>query len=146
MKNKLASIFNPELSNFSLDARSLSLFRIALGLVVLFDIMTFLPHIDIFYSNEGILPTYSYRYRHWYDASLHALSGARAAQIILFVIHGIAAVALTLGVFPRPAVILNLVLLLSVHHRIPAVLNGGDHLLGLLLFWSIFLPLDADFT
>src|SRR5262249_27859870 len=40
-------------------------------------------------------------------------------------------------------VLLNWLFFIGVHSRVPYVMQGGDHLLRMMLLWSIFLPLGA---
>jgi hypothetical protein len=75
--------------------------------------------------------------------SLHALSGAWQAQAALFALAALAAVALVVGYHARVAAALAWLLWVSVHHRNPLVLTAADQVLRLLLFWSLFLPIDA---
>ena len=77
---------------------------------------------------------------HW---SLHAASGDPRIQALLFLVAGVLAVALAVGYRTTSATVGSWLLLVSLHNRMPEVLNGGDVLLRLLLFWGIFLPLGA---
>ena len=53
----------------------------------------------------------------------------------------VAAVSLLFGVYPRSAVLVSWVLLVSLDNRQPLVISGADMILRLLLFWALFLPL-----
>jgi len=75
--------------------------------------------------------------RRW---SLYWLSQHDAWPAILFIIAGLAALALLAGMRTRLATLVSFVLLLSLHNRAPILLQGGDILLLLLLFWALFLP------
>ena len=75
--------------------------------------------------------------------SLHSLSGAWQVQAALFALAALAAAALGLGYRARAAAVVSWLLLVSVHHRNPFIVTGADQVLRLLLFWSLFLPLDA---
>ena len=57
--------------------------------------------------------------------------------------RGLAALALVLGYRTRWAVVISLVMLISLHNRAPLVLQGGDNLLLLVLFWMCFLPIGS---
>jgi hypothetical protein len=43
-------------------------------------------------------------------------------------------------------VFLSFLMLVSVHGRNPTLMQGGDHLMRAMLFWSIFLPLGARWS
>ena len=126
----------------AIDARSLAALRVGLGLVLLADLLLRTRSFEAFYTDAGVLPLADYRA--WSDPlhlSLHALSGDAWFQVLLFLLAGGFAVALAVGYRTRAATVGSWVLLVSLHNRNPLVLNGGDVLLRLVLFWAIFLPL-----
>ena len=131
---------------FAIDVRSLAFFRVCIGMVLLVDLLTRSMVIEQHYSDLGVLPRealwqfFLLGKWHW---SLHALTGSVAGQSILFVFAIACAVALTLGYRTRLATVLSWLLLASLHARNPMLQYGGDHLLRMMLFWSIFLPLGS---
>ncbi len=132
-------------SIFGLDVRSLALFRIALGVVLLFDVVLRYQDVHAHYTDEGVLPR---NVLPLYNQlmSVHMLDGSLAFQVVLFYLHGFAALALILGWKTRYVLPLAWFLTLSVHGRNSMVLQGGDVLLRLVLFWSMFLPLGACYS
>ena len=54
--------------------------------------------------------------------------------------------ALLVGFYTRLATIGSWILLASLYTRAPFAVNGGDTLLLLLLFWSMFLPLGQSWS
>src|SRR5262249_30181526 len=78
--------------------------------------------------------------------SFHFASGASWYQAILFGISGVLALALAAGFATRIATIGSWLMLVSIHHRVPAVLSGAEILLRMLLFWAMFLPLGATWS
>ncbi|HKI38576.1 MAG TPA: HTTM domain-containing protein [Gemmataceae bacterium] len=126
---------------FGLDLRSLALFRIGLALVLLADLADRWPYLAAHYTDDGVLPRGLVPI--YVPVSLHALGGSTAYEQLLFVLAGAVAVALLVGYRTQPATLVSWLLLLSLHARNPLVLHGGDLMLRLLLFWSIFLPLGA---
>jgi hypothetical protein len=132
---------------FGLDVRSLAALRIALGALLLVDLSVRASDFSAMYVDQGIAPVRFVRQHmaagEW---SLHVLNGAPAFQAALFAAAAILAVALTIGYRTRLATILSWVLLASLHVRLPIVLNAGDTLLRLLLFWGMFLPLGAAWS
>lgn len=131
---------------FAIDVRSLALFRICIGLVLLVDLLSRSTDIQQHYSDLGVLPREALWQLlllskwHW---SLHALTGSVAGQTVLFACAAACAVALILGYRTRLALVLSWLLLASLHARNPILQYGGDHLLRMLLFWSLFLPLGC---
>jgi hypothetical protein len=71
------------------------------------------------------------------------MSGQWAVQLGLLLIAIVFAVGVTVGYRTRLCVAASWFLLSSLQVRNPAILQGGDDLLRLLLFWSIFVPLNG---
>jgi hypothetical protein len=74
------------------------------------------------------------------------LGGGADFEGALFLLAGVVALALLVGYWTRPATVASWFLLMSLHARNPMILQGGDALLRLLLFWGIFLPLGARWS
>ncbi|MFC4359627.1 HTTM domain-containing protein [Halobium salinum] len=128
---------------FGIDWRALVAFRVALGLLLLVDLLLRSRSLVAFYTDRGVLPRSALAElapMH-HALSIHTLSGAAWAQALLFLVAGVVAVALVVGYRTRLATVLSLVLLLSLQFRNPYVQNSGDALLRWLLLWSVFLPL-----
>ena len=133
--------------SFSIDLRSLALFRIAIGLVLFRDIVQRFGDLEALHADTGILPRAMLF--ELYDApvlSLHALSGSVTWQAVLLTIAAAAAICLILGYRTRVAVVVSWLMLLSIHVRNPFILNGGDVYLLDLLLWSTLLPLGARWS
>lgn len=127
-------------SAFTLDLRSLALFRMGLAVVLLSDLVFRSADIVVFYTDAGLVPR-SLLQRSLWEWSLHTLSGGYLWQIVLFAIAGAFGMAVLAGHNTRLATIGSWVLLVSLQNRDPYILQGADVLLRLLLFWAIFLPL-----
>src|SRR6056297_3563580 len=95
-------------------------------------------NLEAFYTDSGVLPRAALFSDYSNVYSLHAISGELWAIALLFVF----AAAMTIGYRTRLATVCSWLLLLSLHARNPMVLNGGDTLLRVLLFWAMFLPLS----
>ncbi|MGZ6140591.1 MAG: HTTM domain-containing protein [Myxococcaceae bacterium] len=128
-----------------LDLRSLALFRVALSLVILGDLVQRAVDLRAHYSDAGVLPRAALieRFSGDWAVSLHLASGRVEVQAFLFALHAAAALCLLVGLRTRLATVCCWVLCCSLHARNPMVLQGGDDLLRALLFWSLFLPLGA---
>ena len=129
---------------FSIDLRSLALFRVMLGSVLLMDLVLRSFHLATFYTDQGVLPRKDLLdvAHRWY-VSLHTASGELWWQVLLFAIAALFALALVVGYRTRIATIGSFVLVVSLLNRNPLVLQGGDQLLAVICFWAMFLPLGA---
>lgn len=132
-----------------IDARALSAFRIALGLLVLADLAVVrAPQLVTFYTDQGVLPRSALsaefpRFARW---SIHAASGSARAQAALFAVAGGFAALLVVGYRTRPATAAAFLLQASLYARNPYVLNGGDTILLSFLFLGVFLPLGERWS
>ncbi|EMA30714.1 hypothetical protein [Natronobacterium lacisalsi] len=134
---------------FGIDPRALAAFRIAVGLVVLGDLLLVrLPGVRAFYTDAGVFPrsTLATLYPPFESASLHALSGDAWFQYLLLGVAAVAALSLTVGYRTRSATAGSAILLASLHARNPLVLNGGDTILLSLLVLGPFLPLGVRWS
>lgn len=131
---------------FGCDMRSLAIFRVALAFLLLYDVLDRFPHSQAFYSDAGFFSTEYSKEESPACFSLNYLSGSVVFQQFLFVMLGVSAVALALGCLTRLATVVCWILLVSVHVRNPFVLIGGDTLLRLMLFWSMFIPLSSTWS
>jgi len=148
MSPSTRAIHRVVVGRLGVDERALAAFRVALGTVVLLDLLLRLGDVRAFYTDAGVLPrgllfeTYSTIGR----LSLHALSGGLAWQLALFGATAVAALALAAGYRTRLATVATLVLVGSLHARNPVVLTFGDSILRRLLVWSVLLPLGARWS
>jgi hypothetical protein len=129
---------------FGLDLRSLAAFRIGLALLLLTDLVGRAGDLSAHYTDQGVLPISAVTAPRY--LSLHLLDGTADFQAALFVFASLCAVALLVGWWTRAATAASWFLLMSLHARNPMVLQGGDTLLRLLLFWGLFLPLGARWS
>ncbi|EYF05534.1 hypothetical protein [Chondromyces apiculatus] len=130
---------------FALDPRSLTALRVGLGALTLADLAARAADLDRFYTDTGVLPRAALLDPEATlpPLSLHLAFGASTGVLTLFVLAGLFAAALVAGVWPRLAAFLSWLLAISLQHRNPALLSGGDQLLALLLLWCAFAPLDG---
>jgi hypothetical protein len=133
---------------FGADLRSLAVFRISLAVLILIDLLNRSADLTAHYTDLGVLPrsvVTSILPNGW-RFSIHFLSGSSHGQAILFLLAALFAVALLIGYHTRLATVVSWALLVSLHVRNPLVLQRGDTLLRMLLFWAMFLPLGARFS
>jgi hypothetical protein len=131
---------------FGADLRSLAAFRIVLALLVLADLCMRATDFYAHYADEGVLPRDQLLEEGLLDSwdfSLNLINGEPFFQALIFGFGALAALGMLLGYRTRLMTVIAWVILLSIQQRNPVVLNAGDTLLRLLLFWSMFLPLGA---
>lgn len=127
------------------DYRSLAIFRIGLGFLILFDLAVRLVDLDMFHTARGILPATEVLANN-NSFSLHLGSDTAIFQLILFAVAALFAIMLIVGYKTRLATIVSWILLISLQNRNPIILQGGDVVFRLLLFWGMFLPLGRVFS
>lgn len=129
----------------AIDIRSLALFRMGLAIVILGDLLVRLSDLKAHYTDWGVLPRDSLisSFLDDWNVSLHFINGTWQIQLLLFGLSALFAVALLIGYKTRLATILSWFFLISLHTRNPVILQGGDIVLRVLLFWGMFLPLGA---
>ncbi len=132
---------------FATDLRTLALFRVCLGAVLLGSTLLRFRDLVAFHTDDGVLPRESLigmqNPWHW---SLHLIHGSALAQGLLLGAQALAAFGLLVGCRSRLAAFLGWLLVASVNARNPLVISGADQLLVCLLFWSLFLPLGARYS
>lgn len=133
---------------FELDLRSLAAMRIATGLLLSYDLFWRLWDLRQWYTDEGVLPRRLVVESYWNPVwwCLHLFSGSATGSGALLGLQLLAALALAAGWKARPASILCWLLTLSLHNRNPLILDHGDRLLLLLLFWGMLMPWEARFS
>ena len=146
---KEKSFFRVKLEEiFGIDLRSLAVFRIGLGLIVLADLIIRSFDIKAFYSDEGVLPRSLLltQYSNIWNFSVYLLNGTVQFQILLFIISAIFAVLLIIGYKTRFVTFISWILLLSLQNRNPFLFYLADGVLRMCFFWSMFLPLGAVYS
>lgn len=132
---------------FGIDLRTLALFRILLGVALVCDVINRWPYAAALYSDHGVWPRQAAMVfnaaSRW---SLLYISGGVWLVYALFVGLILAGLALIYGYRSRLAAAIAWVLFASLANRNLIIQQGGDTLLCLLLFWSMFLPLGARFS
>jgi hypothetical protein len=131
----------------SLDLRGLSLFRISLGLIIVFDIIHRWFDIKWFYTDQGFWPRlFVSSIDKTYFISLHMLDGSVQWQSFLFLIHLLLAIAFILAIKIRTTTLLLWFFQVSLITRNIHVSAGFDDYITCLLLVSLFLPIGRYFT
>jgi hypothetical protein len=126
----------------SFDKRALALMRMCMAFVLMLDLGIRLTDLEAFYANSGVLPL-SAMLEHASNPfyfSFHAISGLWQVQLFLFLLAFFFAMLLFIGYRTQLFTFLSWLMLLSLHNRNVLILQGGDDLLRMVLFWAIFIP------
>lgn len=130
-----------------IDLRTLALFRVVLGLVLLWCVLSCFRDLTAFWTDAGVMPrTWMIESDSRWRLSLYLLNGQAWFVASLLTIQAGFALMFALGWRTRFAAIASFVLWASLINRNPVVLIGGDLLLCCLLFWAMFLPLAARYS
>src|SRR4051812_22404867 len=126
----------------SIDPRSLAAGRIALALVLLFDLAKRAAELTIWYSNEGLLPNHTLLWRptHRWVFSFFYMASYPGEAALAMAVCALAYLALLVGYRTRLAHVASFLCMLSLHGRVLFVQNGGDVVLGELCLWTMSLP------
>ena len=130
------------------DKRALSLMRMCIAFVLMLDLAIRSTDLEAFYSNTGVVPLPMLFENAWnpYYISIHTLSGLWQVQLVLFLFAFFFATMLFIGYRTQLFTFLSWFMLLSLHNRNILILQGGDDLLRMVLFWSMFIPWGAYYS
>lgn len=136
---------------FAVDARSLGAFRVGLGVWLLLDLLVRSFDLTAHYTDAGVMPRLARielydlppgsDRRYW--LSLLMTAGDPWLVRGLFAAGAVAYALLAVGYRTRAAAVAAFAFNCSLQSRIPTVCDGGDALVRVLLFWSLFLPLGG---
>lgn len=129
-------------SQYSVDLRALALMRIAIGVVILSDLIIRAGSLTAHYTSNGVLPVsllqeFDHKPLRW---SFHYFGDSLAYESVLFIIHGIITLFLIAGYRTKLITVLSWIFIVSLQNRNPFIQQSGDDLLRLVLLWGIFLP------
>ncbi|EQC47892.1 hypothetical protein [Bacteriovorax sp. Seq25_V] len=133
---------------FEINLKSLALFRISLGLILFFDFLNRFSLVKPFY-NDGGIATRSYiidNVEIGWKMSLLNLNGSPVFAYILLTLGVITSLLIAFGARTKLSSFIAWIILLSFQNRFPIINHGGDNLLRILLFFSIFMPTNYYFS
>ncbi len=130
---------------FECDLRSLALFRLALGLAFLIDLLSRARDLRAHYTYFGVIPEPT-GVESVFLKSLYLVVGSVYFQGSVFLVAGLFAVAVAVGYKTKFSTLICWFLLLWIQSRNNLVFQGGDKLLLLMFFWGYFLPLGARYS
>ena len=134
----------------SVDLRTLGIFRIALGMMCLLDILRRVPYIEVFYSNNGVASnSFMAELTGKYSVKAFTLMSSLESVTdvtIFFVFASIFSFFLMIGYKTKLSHIITIIAILSLHNRLIILENGADMVYNNILIWSVFLPLGRRFS
>lgn len=131
-----------------LDLRSLAVFRMALGALAIADVAQRSQDLAAHYTDWGLLPRgpLVLHFMHYAASCAHMVTGTSLGIGLLFALHAVLGLLLIVGYKSRTTAMALWFLTYGLHLRNPMVLQGGDDLLRMLMFWGMFLPLGARYS
>ena len=133
---------------FTIDVRSLGLFRILFGAVLLTDLARRWVDLKFWYVNSGILPNHTLLWRPP-TSNLFSLfftvSNVQEAWIA-FTLCALVYGCFLVGYRTRWAQVLAVIARVSLNSRLAVLENGGDMVMDLLCLFTLPLPLGARFS
>lgn len=131
------------LQGFKLDQRSISLFRIILSILLIYDLYLKFSDFDDFYSESGVYPlSLSMQWLHKSAFSFHFMSTVTLVNILIIMFEVYFYFKILIGHRTYSSIFFSIMFLISLHNRNPLILHGGDEYLRCLLFLSFFLSLN----
>lgn len=132
------------------DSRGLAAFRIVFGVVMLGYLVTRVTGDSFvaFHTNLGVYPNhYGLFSPHMPYAwsFLFGVSTPTQVAVALF-LFGLVFLCFTIGYRTRLFAALSLLCLISLHHRMPLMVNGSMVMMHVLLVWAIALPLGRHYS
>jgi hypothetical protein len=133
---------NPNSTNDQrgIDIRSLGLFRITFGLVLIHNLYLRLSDrgLNSFFSQEGLVPI---EYSNPFSYSLLNSIVGLEVTIIFMIASLIVYILYTIGYKTNIMKWLVVLVLLTLFHRVRFITDGSDMMLRLIAIWTAFLPL-----
>ena len=119
---------------------TLVIFRIAIGFLLMANVLLLLPLVNDYFSADGLWPTAVW---------MSQTSGSRFCLLslmppttnafrLLLLVHFVASVGFLAGFQFRLCSVVVFLTLVSIHHRNAYILSSGDTLLRLLIFFTCF--------
>lgn len=138
-------------SRLSIDIRSAAAFRIAIGCVLLVDVLRRFSTLSAHYSDSGAFPR-SLRLQELEmldatgESSLFYSDGSAIFVGTLLALLAASAFLLIMGRYTRPITVVCWIIYASLLARNPHIRDGGHNMLRMFLFWGMFLPLGARWS
>jgi len=133
---------------FTVDPRSLGLFRVLFGLVLLSDLLRRWVELGFWYTNSGLLPNHTLLWRPPARSmfSLFFTASSPPEAQLGFAACAVVYLLFIVGYHTHWVQVLALVARVSLNSRLAVLENGGDMVMDLLCLLTLPLPLGARFS
>eukprot|EP01133_Synstelium_polycarpum_P012610 gene12610-14800_t len=128
---------------FGIDLRSMALLRVGMSVLIMLDLYVRSLYLKAHYTDLGATPVSTVIDASPYLWSIYFINSSQTFVSLLFIINAIAAFSMLIGYRTRISNFICWMLMVSLHVRNSMVLNGGDDFFRLMVFWMLFLPLEA---
>lgn len=119
---------------------TIGLLRILTAAVLLMSLINDLPFVVDYFSDEGVLSGHTDVLRSEYRFTILDYLGSPVYVVIFYLALIIFTLMLLIGKFTRASAIVAFILLSAFHEKNPLILNSGDTLMGLMLFYLAIAP------
>jgi len=133
---------------FTVDVRSLGLFRILFGSVLLLDLARRWSELRFWYVNTGILPNHTLLWRPPAGnmfSLFFTVSNVQEAELA-FLLCALVYLCFVFGYRTRTVQLLVVLVRVSLNSRLAVLENGGDMVMDLLCLFTVPLPLGTRFS
>jgi predicted DCC family thiol-disulfide oxidoreductase YuxK len=127
---------------FTIDQRSIDLFRILLAVVLIGDWVARWPGLEAFYTGQGVLPASAAGFHFSLLDSITSLPGVQA----VFLVGLLAYVLLLVGYRTRLALVVSFIFFMAALNRNMMIRNGGDVVALTMFWWLLWLPVGRRFS
>jgi len=134
---------------FSVDRRTLGLFRIGFGFLLIVEVLRRLPDIEFFYTNSGAVTNHFALFLPMAQPHYFSLFNAFSTPFEVRIAFGLTAFVFfsyAIGYQTKVAQVLSFVLITSLNARNVLLENGGSVVVNVLAAYTMFLPLGERFS
>lgn len=130
------------------DLRSLGLFRLVSGLLLMANCVRHWVEAPVYYSNAGVLKNHFVLFRPFsgYSLSVYNAFSSLPEVHVAFALSLLCYFFYAIGYKTRLFAALSFVLVTSLDNRLVMVENGGYVVLNLVVLWGVFLPVGRRFS
>lgn len=130
------------------DLRSLGLFRLVSGLLLMGNNLRHWVEAPVYYSNAGVLKNHFVLFHPFsgYNVSVYNAFSSLAEVHVAFGLSLLCFFFYAIGYKTRLFALLSFVLVTSLDNRLVMVENGGYVVLNLVVLWGVFLPVGRRFS
>ena len=131
-----------------IDMRMAGVIRIVFGASLLVNVLSFVPHLEKFFTPEGLWPLELAR--NYVDPDTLTVFDyfpeSLTSAYVFFGMLILSTLCLTLGLFTRISNILVFIMVVSLQHRVFGITDGQDTMARLLCFLLLFLPAERYYS